>query len=84
MRRTIDHSLQSDSIKTVKMGDMRWRELGMEIGVDREYSEKEKETKGYPGTPLNSLHCDEKNPKSKENQKQEKPPLRREGEIKMA
>jgi len=51
MGRTINNSLHSDPIETVKVGDMRWRELRMEVIVDGKYSEKEKETKSHPGAP---------------------------------
>jgi len=84
MGRTINNSLQSDPIKTVKVGDMRWRELRMEVIVDGKYSEKEKERKSHPGTPSDSLYYHEKNPKSKESQSQEKPSSRWEGEVKVA
>jgi len=63
-RRAIDDPLHRDSFQTGEMREVRRGVLGMEIKLDGEYSEKEENGEGHPGTDSGPFYHKKKSPAS--------------------
>jgi hypothetical protein len=84
VRRTIDGSFQGHALDPDEMGNVRRRERGMEIGLNRKDPEKKKKGEADEGAPNGFFQSDEKEPSRQEPRKEQEECLSGSGKFETA